>query len=508
MGDSSSHTLGKVNGKVEERKLGERKTEGFTIPEKEILSKELNILKILESAPSEIYHKHGQNILVKNIISSFSLALADSLSTFIIAKILNLNLLIMPVFLIISLIYKLYSRRFPFWDEVGKITGVSFFSSLIYVLYTTEIYGFVFLIVAPPTISVSKAIVKELLWILGVRERVLIVGGGLAGSKVLKAIDSEKFLGYDVIGVLDDDRSKLWKPVWRFRGRDILVIGQTKDIWNILKENQIDEIILAIPSVGDKALTAVASHLQKFVPKVSIVPDMFGLPVLAELKHSFGQQVLFLTVQNKLANPLNRFVKELMDRILALIIFILISPLLLLISIIIKLDSPGPVIFAHERVGKGGKKFKCLKFRTMYVNNEEILKKYFEQNPEAYEFFIQTGKILHYDPRITRVGRILRKLSLDELPQIINVLKGDMSLVGPRALIQSEVDRCAEYYMEWARYIKPGITGLAQIMGRANISHEDKNIISLWYMKNWSIWLDIVIILKTIVVVLKTEGAY
>jgi undecaprenyl-phosphate galactose phosphotransferase len=144
----------------------------------------------------------------------------------------------------------------------------------------------------------------------------------------------------------------------------------------------------------------------------------------------------------------------------------------------------------------------------MYVNNEEILKEYLAKHPEYLEVYLNTGKIPGGDPRVTRVGRILRKFSLDELPQIFNVIKGDMSLVGPRALIPQEVQTCAEYYLEWSKYIKPGITGLAQVMGRANISHIDKNIISLWYMKNWSIWLDIVIILKTVKVVLKAEGAY
>ncbi|GBD03578.1 UDP-N-acetylgalactosamine-undecaprenyl-phosphate N-acetylgalactosaminephosphotransferase [bacterium HR19] len=180
----------------------------------------------------------------------------------------------------------------------------------------------------------------------------------------------------------------------------------------------------------------------------------------------------------------------------------------MIIAILIKLDSPGPIIFSHERVGKGGKKFKCYKFRTMYVDNEKILEEHFKKHPEDREYFLKTGKIPGRDPRITRLGRFLRKFSLDELPQIINVLKGDMSLVGPRALIEDEVKQCQDYYMEWAKYIKPGITGLAQVMGRANISHIDKNILSIWYMKNWSLWLDVIIIFKTIKVVLKTEGAY
>ncbi len=483
----------------------------FTIPEKEITTEDFDILEILNFAPHEISEKRGQSILLKNVIYSFSLAGLDSILLFLLSNVFNLHYFVVPVYLIISLIYNLYSRRFPLWDEIGRITGVFLFTSLLYIFNDFSRLSldiFLFLLIGTLVLSIGRFALKDILWILGLRERVIIVGGGLAGLRVLKSIDSERSLGYDVVGVLDDDRAKLWKPVWKFRGRDVLVIGRTTDIWNILKETHVDEVILAIPSLGDKALTALASHLQKFVPKVSVVPDMFGLPVLAELRHSFGHQVLFLTVQNKLANPLNRFLKELMDKIISLLIFVMLFPLLIIISIAIKLDSPGPVIFSQERVGKNGKKFKCYKFRTMYVNNQEILQKYLEENQEFRDIYMRTGKIPGYDPRITRVGKFLRKFSLDELPQIINVLKGDMSLVGPRALVPEEVERCSEYYMEWAKYIKPGITGLAQVMGRANISHEDKNVISVWYMKNWSIWLDIVIILRTIAVVVRTEGAY
>lgn len=492
-----------------ESKTGNGKSLNFTVPEKEIVqeAKNCTVLRILQSVPSELPEKRDY-LLIKNTVMTLSLGLSDSFISALIGKFLGLNMFVVPIFFIVCLIYNLYSKRYSFWDEVGKITGASFISSLLYLIIFGDLAALWLVAVLPPSVSGVRFLLKEFLWILGVREKVLIVGGGLGGTKVLRAIDSERFLGYDVIGVLDDDRAKLWKPVWRFRGRDVLVIGQTQDIWDILKETPVDEVILAIPSLGDKMLTALASHLQKFVPKVSVVPDMFGLPVLVDIKHSFGEQVLFLTIQNKLANPLNRFIKEVMDKTLASVIFVLTLPVMIIIAILIKIDSPGPVIFAHERVGKGGRKFKCLKFRTMYVNNEEILKRHFEQHPEDYEFYKKTGKIPGRDPRITRVGRFLRKFSLDELPQIINVLKGDMSLVGPRALIEDEVQECREYYMEWARYIKPGITGLAQIMGRANISHEDKNIISIWYMKNWSIWLDIVILIKTAIIVLKTEGAY
>ncbi len=495
----------------------------FLLPEKRGISdvEEKQILRILRKAPSEIPEK-TKSFAMKNIISGALFVLSDTISVFlpfyiysyILGKgsgVMQALLYALASFLGVSALSQLYSKRFPFWDEVWRVLRSGAISSAVLYLLS-YLGGFEFNLVVcalfVPFSILFRGVMKELMWIFGLRRKAIIIGGGLGGTKVLKALDSERGLGYEILGVLDDDRKKLWKSIGTFRGQDVLVIGKTEDIWQVIDEMEVDEVILAIPSLGDKALTALAIHLQKFVPVVTIVPDMFGLPVTVELGHSFGEQTIFLSVKNNLANPLNVLVKEIFDRVVGMIIFIIIMPLMGVIALLIKLDSPGPVFFSHERVGKRGKRFKCYKFRTMYVNNEEILKEHFKKHPEDFKIYIKTGKIPGRDPRVTPLGRFLRKFSLDELPQIINVLKGEMSLVGPRALVPFEAEQCKDYYLEWARYIKPGITGLAQVMGRANISHVDKNIISLWYMRNWSLWLDIVILFKTIKVVLRTEGAY
>ena len=519
--DNLSDTDGvgeKINGVLK------RETE-ILIPERDLVNGNINgksveILEILKSAPSKLPEK--DKVIFKNAIFFFSFALSDFFSV-IISHLISRNffgvsvdlfLSFLLVFLV-SLVSKLYSKNFAFWDEVMRIFRISITSGIIYYLFesyhsrVSSILYFVPFFTSYLAFSILfRKIAREILWTIGVRRRVLIVGAGLGGQKVLRAIASEKHLGYDIIGFLDDDRSKHFKSLGKFRGKDVLVLGSTCEIWNIIEESDVDEVILAVPSLGDKALTALAAHLQKFVSAVTIVPDMFGLPVNVETRQFLGEQTILLSVRNNLANPLNRLIKDIFDLVLSSFIFVLILPLFLIIAILIKLDSPGPIIFSHERVGKGGKKFKCYKFRTMYVDNEKILEEHFRKHPEDREYFLKTGKIPGRDPRITRLGRFLRKFSLDELPQIINVLKGDMSLVGPRALVEDEVKQCQDYYMEWAKYIKPGITGLAQVMGRANISHIDKNILSIWYMKNWSLWLDVIIIFKTIKVVLKTEGAY
>ena len=177
------------------------------------------------------------------------------------------------------------------------------------------------------------------------------------------------------------------------------------------------------------------------------------------------------------------------------------------IAIFIKLDSRGPVIFKQKRIGKDGKPIYIYKFRTMYVNAEEKLKKLLKDNPDLRSEWEQSRKLKN-DPRVTRVGKILRKTSLDELPQIINILKGEMSFVGPRPVLQEELDK---YYKEFARFyyiVKPGITGLWQVSGRNDIDYERRVKLDVFYITNWTLWLDIIILIKTFKVVLKKEGAY
>lgn len=185
----------------------------------------------------------------------------------------------------------------------------------------------------------------------------------------------------------------------------------------------------------------------------------------------------------------------------------MISPLLLWIAYRIKKEDPGPLIFAHKRIGKNGKPFSCYKFRTMVVNSDEILARYLADNPQAKEEWENNFK-LKDDPRVTSIGKFLRKSSLDELPQIFNVLKGEMSLVGPRPVVQEELNR---YYLDATREycsVRPGITGLWQVSGRNDVSYSERVAMDICYVREHSLWMDIVILYKTIGVVLGKKGAY
>ena len=204
---------------------------------------------------------------------------------------------------------------------------------------------------------------------------------------------------------------------------------------------------------------------------------------------------------------MGNLVKTAFDYILTLVGAVFISPLLVYIAYRIKKEDPGPVFFAHTRIGKNGKPFPCFKFRSMVVNSQEMLQKYLAENPAAREEWERDFK-LKDDPRVTPIGKFLRSTSLDELPQIFNVLRGEMSLVGPRPVIQEELDK---YYGETAKLyctVKPGITGLWQVSGRSDIRYDERVALDATYIKYRSMWGDIVILWKTIGVVLMKKGAY
>ncbi|MES3826395.1 sugar transferase, partial [Escherichia coli] len=178
---------------------------------------------------------------------------------------------------------------------------------------------------------------------------------------------------------------------------------------------------------------------------------------------------------------------------------------LIYISYKVKKDG-GPAIYGHERVGKNGKPFKCLKFRSMVVNSKEVLENLLATDDSARHEWEMTFKLKNH-PRITKIGQLLRRTSLDELPQLFNVLKGEMSLVGPRPIITAELER---YNDEVAYYLlsKPGMTGLWQVSGRSDVDYDTRVYLDAWYVKNWSMWNDIAILFKTTTVVLKRDGAY
>lgn len=205
-------------------------------------------------------------------------------------------------------------------------------------------------------------------------------------------------------------------------------------------------------------------------------------------------------------HPADSIVKVVFDYVLTFFGTIAIIPILALVALWIYIDSPGPVIFSHTRIGKDGKAFPCYKFRTMCVDSQETLEALLASDIAVRTEWNRDFKLKN-DPRITRSGAFLRKTSLDELPQIFNVLMGEMSLVGPRPIIAEELERYGEHKAEYLS-VKPGITGLWQVSGRNDIGYDERVRLDSWYVNNWSMWGDIVILFKTFAVVINNKGAY
>jgi Undecaprenyl-phosphate galactose phosphotransferase WbaP len=234
-------------------------------------------------------------------------------------------------------------------------------------------------------------------------------------------------------------------------------------------------------------------------------PDFFGVPNQALIPHTIGTHAS-LEIRNNLRSLRSRFVKRYIDIVAGVLILVAITPLLLLISLAIRIDSPGPVIYRARRVGRQGQRFDCLKFRTMHRDAERKLGALLAAHPELRDEYEATHK-LRVDPRITRVGEILRRTSLDELPQLFNVLRGEMSLVGPRPIVQAEIQKYGEIYRLFTQ-VRPGMTGYWQVNGRSDTSYDERVEMDNFYITNWTPWLDFVILVQTVRVVFKGKGAY
>ncbi|HYL97726.1 MAG TPA: sugar transferase [Blastocatellia bacterium] len=317
---------------------------------------------------------------------------------------------------------------------------------------------------------------------------VLIVGAGDVGQALARYFDEHKYLGYVVKGFLDQNHNS-----------DPRILGKVEALSKLVLTEFIDEVFITIPSerelVSEVFLEARQHHLA-----VNVVPEMFdGLGWRVPIHYIGGFPVMQL-----LREPipeLGLFIKRFMDIVLSAVSIIALSPAMALAALVIRLDSPGPAIYRSWRVGWKGRKFVCHKFRTMVTNADALKDGLRNKNERNGPFFKITN-----DPRLTQIGAFLRRYSLDELPQLWNVLKGDMSLIGPRP---HPLDDYALYIPEYLRRldVKPGITGLWQVYARRDPSFERNLTLDLEYIENWNLWLDVKIAFKTLFEVLKGSGA-
>lgn len=328
---------------------------------------------------------------------------------------------------------------------------------------------------------------------------VVILGAGKTGQAVAQALSRQPGLGLKAVAFLDDDPGKQDEIL----GLPVLG-GLEKAPW-LAREWRIRHAVLAIPSASRGRLLEVIERYGSVFPRLTLIPDLFGMASLWVSATDVGG-MLGLELRHNLLEPSARFLKRSIDIVVVLLGGLLLLPLVILFALLIKLDSKGPVFFAHRRLGKDGQTFRAWKFRTMVSDADAVLQSHLESNPDLRMEWEQ-GQKLKNDPRITRVGRWLRRTSLDELPQIWNVLIGEMSLVGPRPIVQDEVSRYGDRF-GLIFQVLPGITGLWQVSGRSDTTYTERVTLDTYYVRNWSPWLDFYLLARTAWVVVRSKGAY
>jgi Undecaprenyl-phosphate galactose phosphotransferase WbaP len=424
----------------------------------------------------------------------------------------------LPVVFVLFLSYEqLYVKKLPFWDEAREcVKAVSISTVTILAMATMGkmtdgvtrltilfLWGYCLFLFPLFRLLGKKVLFNAGLW----KENVIIIGAGKAGIETAKGLRSEIHLGYNLIGFLDDDDDKIGKEI-DIRGRKYKVLGKTKNFSKFVSLLNIPTIIIAIPSLPLEQLTELTNNIQKQVKNILLIPDLKGIALTnTELYHLFTQELFLLKIRNNLKSPYNRFIKRTFDITVSLLLLPVLVPLISILGVLIKIESPGPVFYRHMRVGRGSRSFGIYKFRSMYRDSQARLEKILRTDPEAKQEWESSFKLKN-DPRITRIGAYLRRTSLDEIPQILNVLTGEMSLVGPRPVVEEEITKYYKEHSDYYELVRPGITGLWQVSGRNDVDYAVRVRLDSWYVLNWSLWLDTLMLFKTIRVVLNKEGAY
>ncbi|RDU37559.1 undecaprenyl-phosphate glucose phosphotransferase [Neobacillus piezotolerans] len=432
--------------------------------------------------------------------------LSDGIETISFIDYFRWNLFYTISVVTISALLGLYSskRRRSYTFEIYRVcqahlVSVVVFMSLLFILRTIDISRIYLMIFILANISLSVAyrfVVKYVLKILRKRgynkKFMLVLGAGTLGKKFYNNIRKHPELGYEIIGFLDDYQ----EGFYREDNMEIPILDKIDRLDVVLKQHLVDEVVVALPLYAHEKFQNIIFSCEKAGIKVLIIPDYYHFLPAKPSIDSVGEMPLINIRDVPLDEMQLRFFKRLFDIVFSLIVLLLLSPLLILIAFLVKLSSPGPIIFKQERVGLNRRSFNIYKFRTMRVMNNDISNNQWT-----------TAN----DSRVTIFGSFLRKSSLDELPQFLNVLKGDMSVVGPRPERPFFVERFREEIPQYMikHHVRPGITGWAQVNGlRGDTSIEDRIKYDVFYVENWTFIFDIKIILKTFLTGFINKNAY
>jgi Undecaprenyl-phosphate galactose phosphotransferase WbaP len=353
------------------------------------------------------------------------------------------------------------------------------------------------LFAAPFSQYLARRVLRRLrLW----GKPVIILGYPDTGARLVDLLEEEWGLGYMPVALT---ANHLTPAGSEFRTADYAeTLTMAMDVG---RHRKIDTCILATPYTRREQLADMVHTVSETFQHVMVMPNLHGVTNSAVVARDLSG-TLAVEIKHNLLSPWAQRLKRALDLFGALAGGLLICPLLLTIAVVIRLDSPGPVLFGHRRLGARDEHFLCWKFRTMHVDAERILNECLQRHPNLQAEWEQNHK-LRDDPRVTRIGRILRKTSLDELPQLWNVLRGEMSLAGPRPIVDAEVSKYDKDYELYKR-IRPGMSGFWQVGGRSEIDYKVRVAMDSYYVRNWSVWLDIIILVRTVKIVLFGQGAY
>lgn len=399
--------------------------------------------------------------------------------------------------------WKFYMEFFVILRAWGMVVGILLFYFFIYKIshaYSRVVF-LIWSVTTPFIIFFIHVLARKILRKIRSRgknvRRAVVAGAGELGTTLVHQVETMPWAGIEVLGFFDDKipdgdkREVMGKPI----------LGNIAAIYDYLQENDIDYVYIALPMRAERKIFTILRECRSLGSRIYLVPDLY----LYGLHHSEIQSLGELLILN--FNPHTEW-KRSFDIIFSSLVLLFTLPITLVIAAIIKLSDGGPVFYGHERITEAGKRFKCLKFRTMRVGADKMLEKMLAENEDLRDEWEQSFK-LKKDPRITPIGRFLRRTSLDEFPQFFNVIRGEMSVVGARPIVGKELE---EFYRESAgRYcsMKPGITGPWQVGKRSDVeNYEERVRMDDWYILNYSLWTDIKIIARTVVTMFKRNGAY
>lgn len=415
------------------------------------------------------------------------------------------------MFLLFMFMSDSYRFNRPSLDVARDVFKGSSFGFLMYVMViflmrnsmqVSRYYACCFLLSFLLYIFLGRVAISKLLRHVAVfREQILLIGAGKTAERLLSALENDPCYCYQVAGILDDH------PISEILPRKYPLLGGFEDAVRVIQERNIHTLIIAAPGLSEEGMKKLLYSVQHLTDTILFTPNLVGIPLgSVEISTLFVEQLTVIKSKNNLSRRANRLVKFVFDMVLTLAGTLAILPILLVLSILVGIDNKGRIFFAHRRVGRNGREFPCYKFQTMVPDADKVLIQYLSVNEAARREWENSFKLTN-DPRVTRLGAFLRKTSLDELPQVFNVLRGEMSLVGPRPIVRAEIAKYGknirEYYM-----VRPGITGMWQTSGRSDTTYEERVAMDTWYVRNWSIWLDIKYLIKTFTTVISRKGAY